>query len=119
MSDPKIFPPRSPDRRQGDRRKGVADRRSGAEGKNLPVPISPPDSVRFEQVGEPKGKAVVMRRSAVAAYAAQMLGQDGQKRGLRGGKETLDKARTSYLGTEWSGSADRRPPAGRITKTEI
>jgi hypothetical protein len=56
---------------------------------------------------------------ADAGFAAQILGQGGQKRGLRGGPETLDKARSTYLGAEWSGPADRRPRPGRITKTEI
>jgi hypothetical protein len=59
------------------------------------------------------------RRAALAAFAAQLLGQGGQKRGLRGGRETLDKARSAYLEAEWSGPADRRLRAGRITKTEI
>jgi len=54
-----------------------------------------------------------------AAFAAQVMGQGGQKRGLRGGPETLDHARTTYLETEWSGPADRRPAPGRIAKTEI
>ncbi|HEY3887812.1 MAG TPA: hypothetical protein VGL73_04505 [Caulobacteraceae bacterium] len=54
-----------------------------------------------------------------AAFAAQVMGQGGQKRGLRGGPETLDHARAAYLETEWSGPADRRPPPGRIAKTEI
>jgi len=54
-----------------------------------------------------------------AAYAAQILGQGGQKRGLRGGRETLERARATYLETEYSGPADRRLARGRITKTEI
>ncbi|QUD90843.1 hypothetical protein KCG34_18615 [Phenylobacterium montanum] len=54
-----------------------------------------------------------------AAYAAQMMGQGGHKRGLRGGKETLDRARATYLGTEYSGAADRRLATGKITKTEV
>jgi hypothetical protein len=54
-----------------------------------------------------------------AAYAAQMMGQSGQKRGLRGGKETLDRARATYLGTEYSGAADRRLTQGKITKTDV
>lgn len=53
-----------------------------------------------------------------AAFAAQMLGQPGQKRGLRGGPETLEKARAAYLEAEFSGPADRRLTAGQITKTE-
>ena len=54
-----------------------------------------------------------------AAFAAQVMGQTGQKRGLRGGPQVLDHARSTYLGAEWSGHADRRPPKGVITKTEI
>ncbi|NEX91676.1 hypothetical protein G3573_02735, partial [Caulobacter sp. 17J65-9] len=53
------------------------------------------------------------------AFAAQLMGQGGQKRGLKGGKEVLDQARTTYLGTEYSGAADRRAPKGRVTKTEV
>lgn len=115
MSDPKIFPPRSPSRRKVERRTGVIDRRGASEGKNLPVPIGSPDDIRSDPIGIARGA----KRAGMAAFAAQIMGQDGQKRGLRGGKETLDKARTSYLGTEWSGAADRRPRAGRITKTDI
>ena len=56
--------------------------------------------------------------SADAGVTAQMLGE-GQKRGLKGGQETLSRARGAYLGAEYSGPADRRPKKGRITKTEI
>lgn len=52
-------------------------------------------------------------------FAAQLLGQPGIKRGLRGGPETLDAARSTYLENEYSGPNDRRPPKGRIAKTEI
>lgn len=58
------------------------------------------------------------RMSGFAAFAAQLIGQPGQKRGLRGGPETLEKARAAYLEAEYSGPADRRIPVGRITKTE-
>jgi hypothetical protein len=54
-----------------------------------------------------------------AAFAAQILGQEGHRRGLRGGKETLDTARTVYNQTEYSGAADRRTPKGRTAKTEV
>lgn len=54
-----------------------------------------------------------------AAFAAHVLGQDGQKRGLRGGKETLDSARSLYNKIEYSGSADRRTPKGGRAKTEV
>ena len=54
-----------------------------------------------------------------AAFDAQLYGQGGQKRGLRGGKPVLDHARAAYLETEWSGPTDRRPPKGMLTKTRI
>ena len=53
------------------------------------------------------------------AFEAQMLSQGGNKRGLRGGKEVLDAARSTYLKTEWSGPSDRRPPEGLLTKTKV
>ena len=52
-------------------------------------------------------------------FDAQLLTQGTVKRGLRGGKEVLDAARTSYLKAEWSGPADRRPRKGMLTKTKI
>ena len=54
-----------------------------------------------------------------AAFAAQVIGQSGQKRGLRGGPPVLDAARSTYLGAEYSGGKDRRPRAGRVAKTEV
>ncbi len=76
--------------------------------QNLPVPVVTPvvEELEPQQVSE-------------AAYVAQVMGQGGQKRGLRGGQETLDRARSTYLETEYSGPADRRIGRGRITKTEI
>jgi hypothetical protein len=59
------------------------------------------------------------KRPAQAAVQAHLLGQDGQKRGLKGGNEVLDKARATYLEREFSGRFDRRPRKGRITKTEV
>ena len=55
----------------------------------------------------------------VTTYAAHIVGQGEQRRGLRGGPETLERARGAYLEAEWSGRADRRIRRGRITKTEI
>ena len=68
---------------------------------------------------QPKPRPPRSKRAALAAFAAQLLGQGGQKRGLRGGAETLDKARNAYMEAEWSGPADRRLRTGRITKTDI
>lgn len=54
-----------------------------------------------------------------AAFEAQVLGQPGVKRGLRGGQPVLDHARAAYLGAEYSGPADRRPPSGVVARKEI
>jgi hypothetical protein len=56
---------------------------------------------------------------AHAAFAAQLMGQEGQKRGLRAGPELFGAAKTSYNRTEWSGAKDRRAPKGGKAKTEI
>ncbi len=47
------------------------------------------------------------------------MGQDGQKRGLRGGPQTLAQAKAAYLSTEWSGAIDRRNRTGLFSKTKI
>lgn len=72
---------------------------------NLPVPV---------------GVARTVEKTAPAGPVdAQILGQDGQKRGLRGGPPELNKARSAYLGTEWSGFADRRPEPGIVARTKV
>ena len=52
------------------------------------------------------------------AYAAQLL-SGGERRGLKGGPDMLERAKTSYLQSEYSGQNDRRPRPGRVTRTEI
>jgi len=95
--------------RRVGRAAGVVGRRASDQPVvNLPVRTEPPTD---EPAPPPPAGA--------SEYAAQLLGQGGQKRGLRGGPATLDHARTAYLETEWSGPADRRPAPGRIAKTEI
>jgi len=54
-----------------------------------------------------------------ATFAAQLLGQDGQKRGLKAGATVIDTARVSYNTVEYSGAHDRRARKGRHAKTEI
>ena len=49
---------------------------------------------------------------------AHLIAQTARTRGLRGGQQVLDTARSTYLETEYSGPNDRRARAGRITKTE-
>jgi hypothetical protein len=80
-------------------------------GSNLPAVL--------EQQPPPPPPPARSKRAAFAAFAAQIMGQGGQRRGLRGGQETLDKARSTYLETEWSGPSDRRVQTGRITKTDV
>ncbi len=75
---------------------------------SLPVPVT-----ATPEQPDPRAK------DGFVAFVAQVLGQPGQKKGLRGGPETLEKARSAYLETEWSGPSDRRPARGKITKTEI
>ena len=82
-----------------------------AEDRSLPVVIEAPAAAGVPPAGP--------TATAEAVFAAQLLGQEGQKRGLRGGPPVLDAARTSYAKTEWSGPADRRARAGRRTKTDI
>lgn len=54
-----------------------------------------------------------------SVFAAQLLGQTGRKRGLKGGLPVLDEAKAAYLETEWSGPSDRRLAAGKMTRTDI
>lgn len=54
-----------------------------------------------------------------AAFAAQLIGQGGQRKGIRGGPPIMDAARTTYLGNEYSGGNDRRPPSGKATRTDV
>jgi len=74
----------------------------------VPVtPVSPPRSFRDER---PRG---------YAEFAAQVIGQNGERRGLRAGASLMDRARDAYNRTEWSGAADRRARKGRTTREEI
>jgi len=114
MSDSDAPPPRSPSRRRNIRRGGAQDRRAEGEARaNLPAVIA------VTGAGSARVTAAKAGLDQVSEFTAQLIGQGVSKRGLRGGPETLDKARSSYLGAEYSGDADRRPPTGRITKTDI
>jgi hypothetical protein len=98
-----------PQRRAGRRTTDPAIARAEAEEEaeartNLPVPVAAP--LRQDK---PSG----------AAFEAHLMGQDGQRRGLRGGPPVLNSARSAYLGAEYAGPADRRPPRGAIKKTEV
>ncbi len=106
--------PVADDRRRSARRrsdplpKAAAAEGRGGDAANLPVPTQPPPTT--PKPGPP---------GADAAFAAQVIGQGGQKRGLRGGAPVLQQARSTYLETEWSGPKDRRPPSGAVTRTKV
>jgi hypothetical protein len=87
---------------------GEAREAEEAKAANLPVPVEPvrPPPPREENV------------DAEAAFAAQLMGQDGEKRGLRAGPRHMDTARATYNKTEWSGAKDRRAPHGGKADTE-
>jgi len=108
---------RTKDRRRETRRAPPAPLTETAPGRALVPAAVSSEPPRAEPSPEPS--QAKPRRAGFTTFAAQVLGQGGQKRGLRGGPETLDRARATYLETEWSGAADRRPTPGRITKTEI
>ncbi len=101
------------ERRQTRRRAEDRDEATAGEdgAVNLPVPI--------EAEPEEKPRAEPKKADAYSAFAAHLYGQENQRRGLRGGKPVLDSARATYLGTEFSGPADRRPPKGLLKKTDI
>jgi hypothetical protein len=100
------------DRRQFDRRREDRDAPVSPEAEatsNLPVPVS---GVHAHEHTSPPPL------DGQAAFAAQLLGQPGVKRGLKA-PGTVETARSAYLETEYSGPADRRPPKGLIKKTAI
>ncbi len=82
----------------------------------LPVPSGP--VINHESKDADRTRKVRSARNSDPNFAAQMLG-GGEKRGLKGGAETLDRAKSTYLKSEYSGPNDRRPQPGRVTKTEI
>jgi hypothetical protein len=108
------------DRRQYERRREDRDApesRPAEEPNTLPVPVSNPYAAphaaphAHEHTSPPP-------LDGQAAFAAQLLGQPGVKRGLKA-PGTVETARSAYLETEYSGPADRRPPKGLIKKTAI
>ena len=90
------------DRRQADRRAGSASRDLVPVGPVTETPATPAPAA-----------------AADPAFSAQLMGQSGQKRGLKGGAPVLDAARSAYLGAEYSGPNERRPPTGKAKRTEV
>jgi len=93
--------------------KAEADRAEAAHaagGANLPVPVEPVTGPRTFKDESRRGHAEL---------AAQLMGQVGERRGLRAGAPLLDTARDAYNRIEWSGRYDRRARKGGSTRTEI
>jgi hypothetical protein len=95
--------------RRAGRSAEQAEASPAASGAGLPVPVGVAETV--SPVPPIPGGAVT--------FDAQLLGQKGQKRGLRGGPEVIDNASATYNSIEWSGSKDRRARKGRIAKTDV
>lgn len=104
---------RRDERRSAERR--AAERRAASTSRAL-VPVDGP----VEPAEPPARPAPTPPVDAgAAAFAAQLMGQSGQRRGLRGGPPVLGAARSAYLGTEHSGAAERRPRPGRAEDTDV
>lgn len=111
MTDPVRPAAGAQDRRVNDRRTGLRRAKAANDGRDL-VPIEP-------VVDHAVPLAPLPKDDAAAAFEAQRMGQEGVKRGLKGGQEVLDQARSTYLSSEYSGAADRRPSPGQVSKTKI
>ena len=85
------------------------------------APAEPSSLFDPAAVGEVPPAVAVAGASPIdaAAFDAHLMGQQGEKRGLRAGKPAIDHAQTNYNRVEWSGAKDRRARKGRIADTEI
>lgn len=90
------------------RRDAVETPHEANEDRNLPVVVGPVINHEPEKTTD-----------SASVFSAQLMGQDGQKRGLRGGPKVIDAAHSAYVSTEWSGPVDRRTRKGGVKKTDI
>lgn len=120
MTDPvgPVGPVGKVERRAGDRRDD--EHRSGQPktSRSL-VPAGPVVDETPAASEQPARHTAPVAEASPTAFAAQLLGQTGGRKGLRGGPPVLDAARSAYLGNEYSGERERRPPPGKGTKTEV
>ena len=108
-----VGPVRRRERREADRR--AAERRAGSASRALvPTEFA---AAPAEAPARPAPTPPV--DASAAAFAAQLIGQTGQRRGLKGGPPVLDAARSTYLGANYSGAAERRPKPGKATDTDV
>ena len=97
------------------RRSAFSERTNPANDHARTEEARPISTHRVEPAGSPRSGG----GDPAAVFAAQLIGQDGQKRGLRAGPQAIDAARGAYNKVEWSGSKDRRARVGRTAKTSI
>ena len=112
-----VGPVQGRERRTAERRE--AERRAASAGRDL-VPVGKV----VDETPDPASPAASPTPSngpadPGAAFTAQMMGQKGQRRGIKGGPPVMDAARATYLEAEYAGDKDRRPPTGLIRKTEL
>lgn len=113
---PPVGPVQRRDRRDSERR--AAERRAGSTSRDL-VPVDDPVDIPHHEPAPARPAPTPGADTGAAAFAAQMMGQTGQRKGLRGGPPVLGAARSSYLGTEYSGPNERRPGPGKGKKTDV
>lgn len=105
-----------PRERRSSQRRGEERRAEAMQARREVVPVEP----LVDHEPSPARPAPTPPVDASpAAFAAQLLGQSGQKRGLKGGPPVLGAARNTYLGAEYSGQSERRPQPGKATDTDI
>jgi len=104
---------RRDDRRAAQRR--AAERRVAAQTRALVTTDFPVEAAEPPARPAPTPAA----DASAAAFDAQMIGQTGQRRGLKGGPPVLNAARSTYLGAAYSGDAERRPRPGKSTDTDV
>ena len=105
-----------PRERRSTQRRGEERRAEAMQARREIVPVQP---VIDHEPSPARPAPTPPVDASPAAFAAQLLGQSGQKRGLKGGPPVLGAARNTYLGAEYSGPSERRPKPGKATDTDI
>ena len=109
---------RSSERRDKDETAKKDEPKKTASASRELVPVG---KLIHHDPADPAGREATRARAqaAAAAFAAQMLGQGGQRTGIRGGPPVMDNARSTYLGAQFSGEHERRPPIGVTTRKDV
>jgi len=118
-----IDPVRPRDRRGAAERRAIERRLEDAPGgdrASASHDLVPVGEV-IDHAPDPAASAPIRPETpgSAAAFAAQLIGQGGQRNGIKGGPPVLDAARSSYLEAEYSGERERRPPTGKARRTDV